>query len=292
VRFRDGEAVFAAVQRAVRRAIIDLAQTPSMRGGRYHDLPIGYSDWGSRLSSVRDIQLTMGLDLDSTGDHPRQRANLMPLEADNPEAVPSGPGAPGRPRTLPILRVIGQVSATYIAAEGPVGLYLIDQHAAHERILYERFMEEHTKQGIIAQYALAAQSIHLPPSEAQLVEANLDTLRAVGFDLEGFGPNTFVIRSIPALLADQSPLDAIIAIMDDLERGHQPGGSAAEDKIIKRICKQAAVKAGQILSLDEMQGMIRQLERCHSPLTCPHGRPTMILMTTDQLAREFGRLGV
>ncbi len=287
VRFRDGDSVFAALQRAVRRAIIDLAQTPAMRGGDYtgRGQP---SEWG--LDDSR-LQLDLSLDLETPGRHARHRFYAPAEESPDATAVPIGPGAPARPRTLPILRVVGQIGATYIVAEGPAGMYLIDQHAAHERILYEQFMEEYTRQQQPAQYALSAQSIHLPPVEARLVEENLEVLHSIGFALEPFGPNTFVIRAVPALLANQPPDDVLAALIEDLESGTKPGQASIEERIIQRVCKQAAVKAGQILSFDEMQGLIRQLERCQSPLTCPHGRPTMIHMTTDQLARQFGRLG-
>lgn len=287
VRFRDGDAVFAAVQRVVRRAIIDLAQTPAMRGGYFTERGKP-GDWHARQDAS---QLDLNLELDSAGQYARQRSQAYSDETADPTAIPVGPGAPGRPRTLPILRVVGQIGATYIIAEGPSGIYLIDQHAAHERILYEQFMEEHARQETPTQYALAAQTLHLPSAEAHLIEGNLEVLRHVGFDLEPFGPNTFVVRAVPALLASESPADVLAGILQDLELGDKPGHASIEDKIITRVCKQAAVKAGQILSVEEMQGLIRLLERCQTPLTCPHGRPTMIHMTTDQLARQFGRMG-
>ena len=287
VRFRDSDSIFAGVQRAVRRAIIDLAQTPAMRGGYYTDHG-KLGDWDAGQSAS---QMDLNLELDGAGQFARHRTSAGAEERDDPTAIPVGTGTPAKPRTLPILRVVGQIGATYIIAEGPAGMYLIDQHAAHERILYEQFMEEHARQGTATQYALAAQSLHLPPVEARLIEDNLEALEHVGFHLEPFGPNTFVIRAVPAMLASESPADVLTGILEDLEAGEKPGQSSIEDRIITRVCKQAAVKAGQILSLDEMQGLIRQLERCQSPLTCPHGRPTMIHMTTDQLARQFGRMG-
>lgn len=277
VRFQNPNAVFSAVQRAVRRAVIDQAQTPSM-GIR------------SRLSAAwateAHTQMDMGLSLDSPGQYAHQHPFAANGEVD---AIPYGPEAPARPRTLPVLRVVGQVAASYIVAEGPAGMYLIDQHAAHERILYEQFMLDHARKELTTQFALSAQTIDLPPAEARLIEENLDALQAVGFKLEPFGANTFVIRSIPALLADQNPIEAVAAILPELELGHAPGQASIEDKIVKRICKQAAVKAGRVLSLDEMQNLVRQLERCQSPHTCPHGRPTLLHMSSDQLAREFGR---
>jgi DNA mismatch repair protein MutL len=281
VRFRDGDAVFSAVQRGVRRAVIEQAQTPTLRGRLANGS--AESVWNPGTDPV---QIGMNLTLNDTGQPAiRQHAEV----ADDTE-IPEGPHGPARPRTLPMLRVIGQVGASYIVAEGPAGLYLIDQHAAHERVLYEQFMAEHARQQTISQYALAAQTLQVAPPEARLLEENLSTLHELGFEIEPFGPNVFVVRSIPAILADGDPLETIAGIVDDLAQGHKPGQQAIEDRIVLRVCKQAAIKAGQVLSLEQMQGLIRQLERCQSPLTCPHGRPTMIHMTSDQLAREFGRV--
>jgi DNA mismatch repair protein MutL len=282
VRFRDGDAVFSAVQRAVRRAVIEQAQTPTLRGR----LANGNAEhvWNPGSDPV---QMGMNLRLQDIGQPAiRQHADASYEDTDFHE----GPHGPARPRTLPMLRVIGQVGASYIVAEGPAGLYLIDQHAAHERILYEQFMAEHAQKESISQYTLAAQTIQVAPPEARLLEENLPTLHALGFAIEPFGPNVFVIRSVPAILADGDPIETMAVIIDDLVQGNKPGQEAVEDRIVLHVCKQAAIKAGQVLALEQMQGLIRQLERCQSPLTCPHGRPTMIHMSSDQLAREFGRL--
>ena len=189
------------------------------------------------------------------------------------------------------MRIIGQVGASYIVAEGPAGVYLIDQHAAHERVLYEAFMDEQARQQPVRQYALEAQSVQLAPDQAALLTGNLPVLAGLGFDIEPFGPNAFIVRSVPALLADEEPLSVIAQMLQDLEQGSAPGQKAVEEKLIRRVCKRAAVKAGQLLSPEQMQSIVRQLERCRSPLTCPHGRPTMLHLSSEQLAREFGRLG-
>jgi len=289
VRFRSGDAVFSAIQKAVRRAVIEQAQTPGIFAGRFSAPSDASRTWGNRYEAA---QLDLSLDLAEPGQHARkQHPDAAYPDEGDPTAIPYGPDAPAKPRTLPLLRVIGQVAASYIVAEGPAGLYLVDQHAAHERILYEQFMDEHAQQGLIAQYALAAQTLHLSADEARLLEDNLSSLQAFGFDVEPFGQNTFVVRSVPAMLADREPAAVIGGILEDLYQGNKPGQARIEDKIVLRVCKQAAVKAGQILSLEQMQGLIRQLERCDSPLTCPHGRPTMIHMSSEQLEREFGRAG-
>lgn len=290
VRFRDANAVFGAVQRAVRQSVIAAAQAPILRGGRYvmgTTSPEG--GWASQDNAASQMDLDFTLESPGNYTHGRLRGDGTDDDSDLSH-IPVGPGAPAKPRTLPMLRVLGQIGATYIVAEGPAGMYLIDQHAAHERIMYEQFMDAYAEQGVITQRALNAQTIELPPTDARFIEEHLEVLHTLGFALEPFGPNTFVVRGIPAMLADRDPVEVVGGIVEDLESGNLPGQASIEDKIIMRVCKRASVKAGQILSMDEMQGIIRQLERCRSPQTCPHGRPTMLHMTRDQLAREFGRM--
>jgi len=297
VRFRDANAVFSAVQRAVRKAIVSQAEPfARMRGQAAPRTEGNANHIETNLGAVaRHTQLDMDNYIDDTGQS--ARSGQLPTraygvsEADDPTAIPEGMGTPRKPRTLPLLRVVGQVAASYIVGEGPAGMYLIDQHAAHERILYEEFMAAHQQRETIQQQTLAAQTVQLSPLDAKLVEENQDTLANLGFLLEPFGPNMFTVRAVPSLLADANPQAVISSVISDLERGEEPGASAIEERIVKRICKQVAVKAGQVLSIDEMQGLIRQLERCESPHTCPHGRPTILHMSADHLAKEFGRLG-
>jgi DNA mismatch repair protein MutL len=290
VRFRDADVIFAAVQRAVRKSVIEHADAPVMGINRY-----GNTADAVWTPEARPAQNALAMHLADPGQPAReQRHATWEEQAAAPDAddtVPDGPGAPRRRRTLPLLRVVGQVGASYIIAEGPAGMYLIDQHAAHERILYEQFMQHYAAQGTVSQSTLGGQSVLLPPAEARLLEEHLPVLEPLGFHIEPFGPNTYIIRAVPAVLADSDPTETLMHVLADLEQGNAPAQADIEAKIVMRVCKQAAVKAGQILSYEQMQGLIRQLERCDSPLSCPHGRPTMIHLSSDQLAREFGRLG-
>jgi DNA mismatch repair protein MutL len=168
-------------------------------------------------------------------------------------------------------------------------MFMIDQHAAHERILYEQFMAARQRQEIPSQSVISGSTVHLTPDQGSLLEENLEMLADVGFKIEPFGPNTFVVRAVPAILARQDPARALMIMVEDLESGNEPMQEEVEARIIIRVCKTAAIKAGQTLSREEMQAMIEQLERCHNPHTCPHGRPTLIHLSMMQLAREFGR---
>jgi DNA mismatch repair protein MutL len=284
VRFRDSDAVFGAVQRAVRRAIIEQGTVPGMRTRAYDG---GGGPAGEIVTYTQ--QGALDLTMETPGQFARHRG-LTLREENDPTAIPEAMGAPDRPRTLPLLRVVGQIAASYIVTEGPAGMYLIDQHAAHERILFEQYMAEYAARGTLAQYALEAQTVQVAPDEARLIDEHRELLLATGFDLEQFGPQTYVIRSIPAALANSDPVSAIAGIIDDLAMGQPPGAATIEEQIVLRVCKSAAVKAGQVLSHEQMQGLIHQLERCAAPLTCPHGRPTLIHMSNAQLEKQFGRV--
>ncbi len=293
VRFREPNVVFSAIQRAVRMAVIGKANAPDirLRGGN-SSAPIASTEATWNLGSVRPRTAELPLNMTDTGQYPQQYPQkYTPDEEFDLSDIPEGLGLPRNPRTLPMLRVVGQVGAMYIVAEGPAGMYLIDQHAAHERILYEQYMARFSSQEIAVQQALSGQTITFSPSEAGLVLDKLDALKAVGFDMEPFGNHTFVIRSVPAILADKDPVTVISGVIDDLQADKQPGMGKIEEKLIRFVCRHVAVKAGQILNHQQMQDLIRQLEFTRNPHTCPHGRPTLLHLSGDQLAREFGRGG-
>jgi DNA mismatch repair protein MutL len=167
-------------------------------------------------------------------------------------------------------------------------MVVIDQHAAHERVLYEQMLAQR-EDGIPTQALLDAVAVDLAPDRVTLLEEHLDLLSELGFVVEPFGGSTVLVRGVPALLAQMNPAAALEGVADDLERGDQPLESTLEERVIARVCKTAAIKAGQVLTQREMSELIRQLEACESPHTCPHGRPTMIQMTAEQLARQFER---
>ena len=192
--------------------------------------------------------------------------------------------------SAPILRLVGQIAAAYLVAEGPDGLYLIDQHAAHERVLFEQLMAQ-SKSTIVAQTLLQPETVHLPPSRARILNDQLGLLNHLGFQVEPFGPGTFLVRAIPALLSGMDPAAAINVLVEDFEEDETPLQSELEARIIARVCKRAAIKAGQTLSIEEQRALLSRLEACASPRTCPHGRPTMIHLSVDLLERQFGRRG-
>lgn len=213
-----------------------------------------------------------------------------------------GEGGPARRETttiqaglpsgrVPLLRAVGQVGASYLVAEGPDGLYLVDQHAAHERILFEQLMESHANGRLESQILLEPVTVEMSARDSALLEDQLEALRGLGFDIEDFGGTTYRVRSVPSLLSGLAPAQALEAVVAEFEEDETPLLKETEARLAARVCKRASVKAGQLLSLPEQERLLRDLEACRSPRTCPHGRPTMIHLSVEALERQFGRRG-
>ncbi len=290
VRFRDGRAVFGAVQQAVRRAVVRYAPIPQFggaadAGGWADDGRPTEDDWWSARPEGDWADTAASV----SGQPAIPTADLW--SAAGGQVTPMGTAPLTSGGQLPMLRVLGQVNQAYIIAEGPDGLYLIDQHAAHERVLYEEFLARHARQEMARQALLAPLPLDLDPTEAATLAEHAAAFEALGFGLEPFGPNTVLVRAVPVALQRADPRGAIRDILALLAEGKRnPVEVDQEAALLRAVCKTAAVKAGQTLSLAEMQALIRQLEASSSPRTCPHGRPTMIHLTMGFLAREFGRV--
>lgn len=285
VRFRDEGQLFGAVQRAVRESLLqsepvrDLGAWPDSR--QTFDNP---TNWTGRVAASVEYDDLAAVQPTLDWNASRDRGTTSETNGSA-----SATDSADQSFRLPMMRVLGQVGAAYIIAEGPEGLYLIDQHAAHERILYEKLLAEWQQRQIVSQGLVAGAALYLSPSQAALVDEHDILLKQMGFSFESFGPNAIVLRAVPAILGSVDAGQAFVGVLSDLEGEKRPMQGQLEALVLKRVCKTAAVKAGQTLSRAEMDAMIRQLEACETPHTCPHGRPTMIHLSADQLARQFGR---
>ena len=256
IRFEDPGLVFSIVQRAVRATL--LGQAP--------------------------VQ-PMSMDSIWSGDRSQQTIG-------SPEPVERSIEAPTqKTMTIPILRSVGQVGASYLVAEGPDGVYLIDQHAAHERVLFDKLMAQVEAELPESQGLLEAETVELTQAEAEVVENNLNVLDSLGYSIEPFGAHAFRVRALPASVSNLSPERALRVVVEDFEEDETPLAAVKEARLAARICKRAAIKAGQVLSLEEQRQLILDLEQSASPRTCPHGRPTMVHLSVAALERQFGRRG-
>ncbi len=278
VRFRNPDKAFSFVQRATRRALLAYAPVPQLATS---------SLWGVPARSV-DPAWSIGHEGLSSLDNPQSVTSSQEAEG-NPQPVSSNSQSIISP--VPLLRLIGQIGATYLVAEGPDGLYLIDQHAAHERVLFEKLMAQYAQKNIPAQSLLTPVVVDLPRSSAEILITQLPVLQHFGFEVEPFGINAFQVRAMPILFAKSDPVAALRALVEDFEEDEAPLQNEIEARIAGRVCKRLAVKAGQVLSPDEQRALLADLETCASPRTCPHGRPTMIHLSVDMLEKQFGRKG-
>jgi len=254
VKFRQEQAVFASIEEAIKGA---LAKMPVAT---------------SATANVVSFPVTS-----------RQQQSTWVVGEKEPTFVAPLP-IPG----LPVLRVMGQLANTYIIAEGPEGLYLVDQHAANERILFERILAQWSRQEVEVQGLLQPITIELSPTEEQTLKANQDNLSQFGFTIEPFGSRSHLVRAVPAVAATTNTIEAIRTLLDNL--ANKENTSPWEEKIAESLACHSAIRAGQELSNEEMRELIRQLEQAKQPRTCPHGRPTMIHLSSHQLEKEFGRV--
>lgn len=272
VRFRDPNKLFSAVQRAVRDAITQTG------------LPIGYQSGPRTLGGLSAPRPQPMLNL---GVEDSPAPNVARIAPDGPQAeedeyahIPEGAGAPDNPRTLPVLRVVGQVGARYIIAEGPAGVYLIDQHSAHSRVLYTQFRSQ-LASGTLKQTDTLPGAVVLSGGQTRTLEQASLLLTTLGIEIEAFGPNTFRVLRAPSML-DGFDSDSILnAVLADLS------ADDPQEAVMRGLCRLAAVKAGQVLDNNQMQALVRQLERTPDPFTSPDGTPTLLHLSSDQLLREF-----
>lgn len=190
---------------------------------------------------------------------------------------------------LPYMEPIGQIDATYIVAKGESGMFLIDQHAAHERILYEKFMGR--AEEIMTQELLMPITLELTGLETQFLVNNILIFTDLGFKLEHFGGNTFLIRAVPQLLPGQDEKAFFMDLLDTLS-GEKKTLTTSEirEKMLTTMACKAAIKANHRMSLMEMEELLQRLGKTKNPYTCPHGRPTIIHMSSYELEKKFKRV--
>jgi len=257
VKFQNEHAVLGAVQKAIRRTLIEQAPVPK----------------------IEEVATAYGA--------PSPPSQVLWASAGGGSLTSSPPVVGQTPAvSLPVLRILGQLSSSYIIAEGPDGLYLVDQHAAHERILFERVIHQRSHQEVEVQGLLEPVTFEVNPKQDETLKAHYESLAEFGFSIEPFGDRTYLVRTVPVLLHKKDWMGMVRELLDSLS-GRDKGDWIEE--IAMSIACHSAVRAGQELTDDEMRELIRQLEQVAIPHTCPHGRPTMIGLSSEQLRREFGR---
>ncbi|MEE2947933.1 MAG: DNA mismatch repair endonuclease MutL [Verrucomicrobiota bacterium] len=190
------------------------------------------------------------------------------------------------------LRLVGVVGKLYVVLESDKGMVLLDQHAAHERVLYEQMLRRMESEGQAAsQKLLLPETVELPPREARFLSGTIETLNRLGVGLSEFGERTFLLDALPPFVKVADSRKFVIELVDKLQgAGEQVNAMRlGEDVIAKTVCRHA-VKANDALREEELQQLVEDLRSCEMPYTCPHGRPTIIEMNYLELEKKFGRI--
>ena len=269
VRFQQEGKVFSTLQRAVRAAVVADSPVPSIDASRPMPVPgspyAGSFHRGGGTSSF-----------------------FSPSAFNFPQEQPSAPPDAAAPRPpAPALKVVGQVKLTYVVAEGPDGMFLVDQHAAHERVLFDQIRRKAAEKSPQSQALLEPVTLELTPSQAEVHKANAQFLGDYGFQLEDFGANSVLLRSVPSIMTTQAPAQSLLAVLDMV--AFEGLLRQQEDILAATIACHSAIRAGKSLTEEEMRALLEQLEQADNPHTCPHGRPTMIHFSSTNMDREFGR---
>ncbi len=265
-------------------SLVDVNVHPTKREVRFKD-----------QTSVHDLLVKIireGMKGRAEMSYDKVNTGLLNVE----ERVPSLPvgqtvadgGRQGRGQTGDI-RPLGQIQNTFIVAEVKGELCIIDQHAAHERVLYERIKKATSGSAPPVQPLLIPEQIELSFQEALLLKEEVETLRSFGIELEEFGQNTFILRGIPSFLGQIGYRQLIRDILDALLLEERPKTHDKMEKLIHLMACHSAVKAGQPLTVREMADLIQDLDSASLPFTCPHGRPTAITYSISDLERMFKR---
>ncbi|MXV79267.1 MAG: DNA mismatch repair protein MutL [Chloroflexi bacterium] len=298
VKLRDPGAAFSLLQRTLREALasrrsaIPLRMPSGPRSG--NGAVAAESAVDNRTAPDRERSSNPPAGFEQPGAQPR---TALPSRSWRTQAVAEPPLAPAFTATaaspaLPPLRMVGQLHRTFIIAEGPRGLVLVDQHGAHERVMYERLLADAAGPSRDASQPLL-EPILLPldAEESAHWSAAAEELLRLGFEADLFGERTLRVRALPATLAAGRAAgwaDALVrSVLADLD----PAGGEPErfDRAAASAACHGSVRRGQVLDPTAMTALLRDLERCDNPHSCPHGRPTLVEISSDDVLRQFGR---
>jgi DNA mismatch repair protein MutL len=295
VRFRDPasvrEAIVEAVQRTLESGRVEWQRKFNAPGAPAAVLPPGPAATPPDGGTTSVSSQIMGRDS-------VRPSNFAPLDqasrADSlnlPRPIDDNRPEPQiEPRRDQQFQIIGVLNRLYVLMENSDGLVLVDQHAAHERILFEELRRRMEEQGVPSQRILLPQIFSLPPRDAEWVERNVATLQKMGIGIEDFGANSFRVDTLPAFLEIADAAGFLRKVIDELKTTSRSSSPLrlGEDMIAKTVCRHA-VKANDPLRYPEIEKLIRDLLACDLPYCCPHGRPTMIQISHAELEKKFGR---
>ena len=294
IRFDDNSEVEDFVTEAIRSALMGQQAVPDVsKDVSKAEIPpaqpqiqeLNVRDDGFKYESIATETPQQQVDIKSFLTTLRQEKNETAAEQEKPDPVPA---AVNQPFDFDELTVIGAVFNTYILAQDDSCFYMIDQHAAHERVFYEKLMKQYHASEKYSQQMLMPLSLSVSSDVSTTEDMWISQVRAMGYDIEFFGNQTYLVREIPAFMQINEAEDFLNDLFSAFSDRPDLSDQRVLDKIITRSCK-SAVKGGDVLDSREITALIDQLKACDNPFSCPHGRPTFVKMTRYELERMFKR---
>ncbi len=272
--------------------------TPLARSDEAIDVPVALAGNLVQSESVvaqRELGDDVSLSVLGQGKAGELKPGGLPA-FKQPESRPlpdqaSRDGAPVPLLDVP-LRLVGVIGKLFVLLESDKGLVLLDQHAAHERVLYEQMLRRMESDGrAVSQKLLLPETVELPPKDARFLIGTLETLNRLGVGLSEFGERTFLLDALPPFVKAADSRRFVLELVDKLQAAGDGVNvlRLGEDVIAKTVCRHA-VKANDALQEEELEELVANLRRCEMPYTCPHGRPTIIEMNYPELEKKFGRI--
>ncbi len=301
VRFRNSGMIFEAVYHALRERLADQTETAA----RAFASSAAEFAPGAAAAVIATSEAAPHVDPSIAASRSPEPSSSGPLRLVPDAAVASatqrplglgfapaaaGPAPQAAVPAYSRLRVIGQLFAGYIALEGDEGMLLVDQHAAHERVTFEKLRSQLKEGGIRTQAMLAPVTIELNPARAAQIQASVPELRAMGFDVEPFGPAALLLKGAPAVFGPEGGAKLLTDMIDSMgESGWRQSGQSAFENLLKQLACHGSVRVGRVLEQAEITALLAELDRTEYKTNCPHGRPVHIAFPRGQIERMFRR---
>ena len=269
VKFREQERIFQAVIGSLR--LIHDQRTPASAPA------YGRKEKGLEFSGMSPVSLPF------REPYPRSEAEDTPV-------VKESSGSEWKAEGVLPFRLLGQVLGTYILFEREEGIVFIDQHAAHERLLFEKYKKEYETGSIVSERLLIPIAMELSAEESFIMASHLEEFESMGFEIDPLGEKAYALRSVPSFIGQRNPKEVVRKIMEELSSMRKEGkGTEVIRAILVTLACHSAIRANFMLRREEMEGLVQDLHYLHLSTTCPHGRPVFFVLPHNELSKQFKR---